>query len=353
MKSWPNVEDVEIIVRPHHAWIVNILPLVSVDEEMQIARTAIDATYAMNRLQFLNETESCWVENVVEELDEPGEWVLNTMEGKLYRWPRGDSPVMAPQLTEYIRVEGEIDKMGPKDVPVRNLFFRGLTFMHGEHYLLSDDDAGLQHDWDMLDNANALVRLRGTENCTIEQCRFAHSGSGAIRVDLHGQGNKISGNHIEHLGGAGVLLCGYGPGTKDANRNNLVENNHIHHTGRIYSHSPGITVWQSGENRVANNLIHHTPYTGIIISGCMTGCCTKRGRELGRTIRRHEIGDLPNKPELEDVRPYLHTHDNAIEYHEIHHAMEKLGDGNANSASATEKSRFGAIHEIHPRRSVG
>ncbi len=308
LKNWPNVEDVEIVVRPHHAWIVNVLPLVSVDEETQIARTAIDATYAMNQLHFLKETESCWVENVLEELDEPGEWVLNTKEGKLYLWPRGESPVVAPQLTELIRVEGEIDKRGPKDMPVRNLCFRGLTFMHGERYPLTEDDAGLQHDWDMHDKANALVRLRGTENCTIEQCHFAHSGSGAIRVDLHGQQNTISGNHIEHMGGAGILLCGYGPGTKDVNKNNLVYNNHIHHTGRIYSHSPGIMVWQSGENRVANNLVHHTPYTGIIISGCMTDFFTKQtAGNLVRTIRRHEIGELAEEPELEDVRPYLHT----------------------------------------------
>ena len=33
-------------------------------------------------------------------------------------------------------------------------------------------------------------------------------------------------------------------------------------------------------------------------------------------------------PTIDDVRPYLHSHDNLIEYNEIHHAMEKLGDGN-------------------------
>ena len=27
LKSWSNIEDVEIVVRPHHAWILNILPL--------------------------------------------------------------------------------------------------------------------------------------------------------------------------------------------------------------------------------------------------------------------------------------------------------------------------------------
>ena len=322
LKNWPNVEDVDILVRPTRAWVMNVLPLVSIDEEAGIARTAIPATYGMNKY-------GCWVENVLEELDQPGEWVLNSKEGKVYLWPRGESPVMAPQLIEFIRVEGEVDRQGPKDIPVRNVCFRGLTFIHGERYTLAQDDAGLQHDWDMLDKPNALVRLRGAENCVVEQCHFLHSGSGAIRVDLHGIENEISGNHIEHMGGGGILLCGYGPGTKDVNKGNLVNNNHIHHVGEIYWHSPGIYVCQSGENRVANNLIHHTNYTALIVSGIVTRFFVQPDkRESVRTIRWHEIGRLPANPTLGDVRRYLHTRNNLIELNEIHHAMQILGDGN-------------------------
>ena len=351
LKNWPNLEDVEIVVRPLQAWIVNILPLASVDEESQVARTGIPATYAMNELRFLKGTESCWVENVLEALDEPGEWVLNTKEGKLYLWPRGKSPVVAPQLLELIRVEGAIDKTGPKDMPVRNLCFRGLTFMHGERYTLTEDDAGLQHDWEMFDKATAMVRLRGAENCVIEECDFTQSGGAAIRVDLYGQENRIVGNHIEHIGGTGVLLCGYGPGTKDVNKKDIVYNNHIHHTGEIYSHSPGIMVWQSGENRIANNLIHNTPYTGIIISGVMTDFFSRddNNRELARTIRWNEMGGGPGKRTLEQVRPFLHTHDNLIEYNEIHQAMEMLGDGNAiyiRGAGAGNVIRRNYVHHL-------
>ncbi len=349
IKDWSNLEDVEVIVRPHHAWISNVLPLESVDEEKQQAHTAVAATYAMNRLHFLKTTESCWVENVLEELDEPGEWVLNTEEGKVYLWPRSESPVLAPQLIELIRVEGDIDKQGAYDVPVRNLRFRGLSFRHGDRYTLAEGDAGLQHDWDLLDKGNALVRFRGTENCVIEECHFAHSGSGAIRVDLYGQNNRISGNHIEQLGGGGILLCGYGPGTNDVSRNNLIYNNHIHHLGRIYLHSPGIMLWQTGENRVANNLIHHMPYSGMIVSGCMTHFFGRNGRELSRTIRRSEINNLPKDPTLEDVRPYLHTHDNLIEYNEIHNVMERMGDGNGiyiRGAGAGNVIRRNYIHHL-------
>ena len=350
LKNWSNIADVEIIVRPHHAWISNILPLESVDEQAGMARTSIQATYAMNALHFLKTTENCWVENVLDELDEPGEWALNTQEGKVYLWPRNQTPVLAPRLLELIRVEGNVDIDGPNDIPVRNLVFRGLTFMHGERYTLTEDDAGLQHDWDILDKANALARLRGTENITIERCHFTHSGSGAIRVDLHGMENTISGNHIEQMGGAGIVLCGYGPGTKDVNRKNLVYNNRIHHIGKIYIHSPGIFLWQSGENRVANNLIHNTPYCGMIVSGCMTHFFERAdNRELVRTIRWHEVGGGPSRKTDAETLPYKHSHDNMIEYNEIHHVMEKMGDGNGiyvRGAGSDNVLRRNYIHHL-------
>jgi hypothetical protein len=334
LRNWPNLEDVEIVVRPHHAWIVNILPLASVNATTGTATTAIPATYGMNGLHFLPGTDSVWMENVIDALDEPGEWALDSRAGRLYLWPRADSPpkgITAPRLREYLRVEGRIDKEGPTDVPVRNLRFRGLTFTRGESYRVAEDDQGLQHDWEMHDKANALIRLRGAEDCVIEQCRFVNSGGGAIRVDLLGRNNRIQNNHIEHIGATGILLCGYGPGTKDVNHHNLVLNNHIHHVGETYAHAPGIMVWQSGENRIANNLIHHTPYSGIIVSGVMTHFFSRNsaGRELVRTIRWHEVGRSNRRGfTLEQVRPFLHSHDNVIEYNEIHHAMEQLGDGN-------------------------
>ena len=329
LKNWRNLEDVELVVRPHHAWVVNILPLKSVDEKAGIAHTTIDASYLLNPLHFLPDLDSCWVENALEALDEPGEWVLNTRENKLYLWPRGQSVVLYPQLKELIRVEGDVDVNGPKDAPVRNLRFVGLTFMHGERYSILEDDKGLQHDWDLHDKANAMLRFRGAENCAVQDCYFGHSGGGAIRFDLYAQKNQIVGNRIKEIGGAGILLCGYGPGTKDVNHSNVVSNNHISNTGQVYAHSPGIMLWQSGENRVSNNLIHHTPYAGMIVSGVITDFFHKYRREMSPTIRWHEIKGKRGKRTLEQIRPYLHTHDNFIEYNEIHHVMQQLNDGNA------------------------
>ncbi|MHC4314005.1 MAG: right-handed parallel beta-helix repeat-containing protein, partial [Planctomycetota bacterium] len=103
LKNWPNLEDVEIVIRPHHQWLVNILPLASVNEETQIAQTALAGTYRLTL--FKTSKKSCWVENVLEAIDEPGEWVLNSQEGKLYLWPRDGRPpqgIITPRLRELI-----------------------------------------------------------------------------------------------------------------------------------------------------------------------------------------------------------------------------------------------------------
>lgn len=349
IQNWKNIRDIDVVVRPHHAWIMNILPVTDIDFKNNTVMTGTNSTYAMNVLHFLRDTKSCWLENVITGLKEPGNWVYNSEEKKVYLWPRNNSKVTIPVLMEVLKIEGNINENG-EDIPVRNITIKGITFKHADTYRIDADDKGLQHDWDFLDKNNAIVRLRGTENCVVDDCHFIHTGSGAIRVDLYGQNNKITNNHIEHIGGGGILLCGYGPGNKDVNKNNLVYNNHVHHVGEIFWHSPGIFLWQSGKNRVANNLIHNTNYTGLIISGFITHFIEKKkGRELVSTIRRSEIASIPENPTIDFVRPYLHTNDNVIEYNEIHHVMEKMGDGNAiyiRGAGSNNVIRYNYIHDL-------
>jgi len=345
LKNWSNLEDIEILVCPV-PWTMNILPLESVDEDSCVARTSIEMTAPAGRPEDF--TESVWVENAIDFLDERGEWVLNTRERKIYLWPEGDSPgdnIVAPCLKEFIRVEGNIDFEGPIDKPVRNLVFRGLTFTHGERDLWDKDHKGwgLQHDWEKYDRATALVRFRGAENCAIEECHFKNSGGAAIRLDLYCQKNRIVRNLIEHIGGMGILLCGYGPGTKDVNRYNEIVNNHIHHCGEIYWHSHAIMVWQSGHNRIAHNCIHHVPRKAICISGVRVPSFEEGDfAESAKTIRWKEIGEdfLKRKfwtrvVERTEWRrwdrfvPYLHARNNIVEYNEIYRVLEKLGDGGA------------------------
>ncbi len=382
IKNWSNLKDVEIIVRRLH-FTITILSLESVDEENLVARTDIHNygklhTITNQRPQAISEGEpAVWVENTLEALDCPGEWVLDSKKGKLYLWPYDDQPgdnIFAPCLTELIRVEGTIDFEGPEDKPVRGIVFKDLGFTQADRGKVKIDDKSIQHDWEMIDKADALLRFRGAENCVVEACKFYNSGGSAIRLDLHCQNNRIYNNEINHLGGAGILLIGYGPGIKDVNKKNEVVNNHIHHNGEIYWHSHGIVLWQSGENHVAHNTIHNMPRKAICVTGVRPQFFDPDDeflkhahppfRENAPSIRWYEIEDsaacterAASMPwgrvdvwEWPEITPYLHTRNNIVEYNEIYRVGEIMGDGSAlNISGAGEGNiiRRNYLHDIY------
>ena len=378
VKNWDNLEDVELVIRFGYA--MAILPLESVDEEWRIAKTAAQSGYVLKATGgFVNTGETiASIENVPEGLTYPGEWVLNSREKKLYLWPVGDEPgdeIFAPSLMELVRVEGDIDIEGPTDTPVRGIVFEGISFTQGDRYVVSDDDMSIQHDWAMIDQGHGLLRLRGAEECRIENCRFFNSGGEAIRLDLHCQRNVITRNEIDHLGCSGILLLGYGPGTKDVNKHNEIVNNHLHHLGEIFWHSHGIILHQSAENRVAHNYIHHMPRKAICLCGVRPQFFIPEEaynvlnmRECAPCIRWHEIEDpeavqkdardskVRNVIDWPLVTQYLHTRDNVVEYNEVYRANQVFVDGatiNVSGAGEGNIIRRNYVHHIFNPRIAG
>jgi hypothetical protein len=363
VRNWPNLPDVDLMIRPNYGWVLNPLPLESVDEKSGMARTAIPASYPMIRIRWglrdVNSRGTAWIENTLDALDEPGEWVLDSRARKLWLWPRGDRPeaVEAPQLTELVRVEGQIDFDGPRDRPARGLVFRGLSFTRADRWPWEKERIGstLQHDWDHYDRPTAMLRVRGAEDVTIERCRFFESGGGAVRADLHAQRIRVTDSVVEHIGGTGVLLAGYGPGAKDVNHHNEILRNHIHHVGEILWHSPAVYCWQSGENRVAWNLVHDTNYTAIMVSGRISW--NREGRGDGwRTIRWQEVEAAAGQAAMPaagkrvewSVRErFLHGRNNIVERNEIHDVMQKLWDGNGIYVSGTGRGNRVRENFIH------
>ncbi len=357
----------EIRVVPNYPWVMNLLPLADIDAASNVATTSVPATYALGRVAFGHFPDgTCWLENAVECIDHPGEWVLDASSKRIYLWPRGARPsehIVAPKLSELLRVEGKINYDGPTDAPVRGLILRGLTFTHADHWRWRPDKTGwgLQHDWEMFDKPTAMLRFRGAADCRVERCVFANSAAAAIRCDLHAQKIRIAHNHIHHVGGVGVLLAGYGPGTKDVNHHNAVVDNHIHHVGEVLWHAPGIFAWQSGHNRIAHNHVHHTSYTGIVVSGRISWSRQGHG-ECGKTVRWDEIDQATGNASRErdwgrgrpiagwqQREPFMHGRHNVVEYNDIHHCMRILGDGNGIYISGTggaNRVQFNCIHDV-------
>lgn len=336
IKDWSNIEDVEVFFNGV-PWTQNIAALESVNMKKNVAMLQ----YAGNTPPSTTPKpyNPTYIENIIDVLDVPGEWCVNTKTRKIYYWPINDTPskqIEVPTLIEFFRVEGKIDYEGAKDIPAKNIHFKGLTFTKGDRYSWwkGHKGYGIQHDWDKFDYGNSLVRFRGAEDCSVNDCSFINSGNSAIRLDLYAQNISIENSLIDRVGHMGILLCGYGPGTKDVNKNNRIVNNLIRRTGEVIYHGHAIFVWQSGSNYIANNHIREVPRKAIGICG-VRGAIFQNGKDIdwdeaAKTIRWKELKHqkyTKGNATQEKILPYLHARNNVVENNYVYRSRTKIGDG--------------------------
>ena len=343
----PDLHEAECLIIPGFQWTMNILPVQNVDFDSNIAHLAKPCTYLI-WVPHCAPDGSIWLENSLSVL-ELGTWVFHRETARLYYCPKGDAPeegLEAPLLTEFIRVEGSNDEtLGPDDEavrlrPVRQVHFEGITFTHsGRFRFHGRTGKGIQHDWVMHDAPSCMLRFRHVQESSVTRCRFVEAGAGGVRLDLASGWNTIADCEFAHLGGCGVVLCGYGLSRNYLNRNNSVLRNHLHHLGLFYWHCPAIFIWQSGNNTIADNELHDLPYTGIVCSGRTMYDRNGEG-EYSRTIDWASVERQCGKGYIMPPwyaggltdwwrrEPLMHSRDNLIEYNRIRDVMQIMGDGN-------------------------
>jgi hypothetical protein len=352
IKNWDHIQDMELAIMPTCDWTFYNLPLQKVDETSFVVKTAFSGSYGLGAQQkkTWDGENTAWFANCPEGMLEEGNWYVSQSENRVYLVLSGDTPpsdITMPALQEYFKVEGIVGKDLKEDTPVRYLNFIGLVFANGERDTWDENHLKnhIQHEWERYDHGDALLRLRGAENCVVSGCQFVNSGGTGVRLDLHCQNITVENSAFHRLGGCGILLCGYGIGYKDVNKNNLIRNNHISFIGEAYRHSSAITIFQSGENLVANNTIQHTPYNGITITGPRS--LSVSFIESGGTA----LIDLPESKSSDwDVRfEVLHSRNNLVKNNDISYCVEFLGDGNAVYLSGCGENnilRHNYIHDI-------
>ena len=175
--------------------------------------------------------------NVLEELDEPGEWYLDRGSGILYFWPPADlagAEIFFPQLAEPMLVMQE----------TRHVLVRRITF---------------EAAWD-----KAVVIESGSDN-EIAGCTIRNFGA-RVAVVIGGTRNGIRSSDLYEVAGAGIELGG-GDRTNLTPGNNRAVNNDIHRTGRVYRTYHGAFRLEGVGNRIAHCWIHDLPHQGIGYKG--------------------------------------------------------------------------------------
>jgi hypothetical protein len=175
--------------------------------------------------------------NILEELDEPGEWYLDRKHGVLYFWPPAsqtnrtvtvsllDAPLVSIENSSYIMIQG-----------IRFEYSRGSG-----------------------------ITIIGSSHNMVAGCTFRGLGADAVKID-GGIENGVQSCDISEVALGGVLLNGGDRKTLKPGGNYAV-NNHIHHYSNWLRTGQYAIVVDGVGNRVAHNLIHDAPHEGIYLKG--------------------------------------------------------------------------------------
>ena len=217
-----------------------------------------------------------WVEGVRSELDEPGEWFLDTATGKLHYMPEaGVDPntlvFIAPYLNRIVNVKGDVNA----GTHVAHVHFDGLEFRH-TGFTLGHIEARVHTD--------TAIMFENTNDSSVRNCRFENIGGYALWLHLDSQRNHFDSNSVRHSGGGGVLMTGarlaymddtkiYTPGDAAAKVFpilNHVTRNTVEHCGKIRYYGGGVhmdsrpfSMSMSPGNRVANNDFNDLSRNGV------------------------------------------------------------------------------------------
>jgi hypothetical protein len=178
--------------------------------------------------------------NLLEELDQPGEYYIDRKAGRLYFWPP-ETP--APLETQEVMLS-LLDRPLITLSDVSHVTIRGLILE--------------------CTRGDGVV-IRGGESNRVAGCAIRLIGDSGVRVD-GGRGHAIVSCDIEDTGDGGVSLSGGDRQTLEPG-GQVVENCHFQRQGRWSKcYVPAVAVNGVGQ-RVSHNLIHDHPHCAILFGG--------------------------------------------------------------------------------------
>lgn len=290
--SWVSHENIWISGYFRRGWAEDAIELAEIDTVNRIFRTKEASLYGF---ESGHKFSQWYVYNILEEVDEPGEYYIDRHAGKLYLYPKEDIETIALSMLEkpMFSLKG-----------ASNIHIKGLTFTCSR---------------------GMGIYMEGTHNILIANCTFKNLGIVGVCLGkgiapfeqlLHeGKGKAASemiGSYLQHVYADPLF-------NRDAGTNNGIVNCNIFNTGAGGIHLSGgdRLSLQAGNNYVENcsihdfNRIEKSYRAGIDISG------------VGNRISNCEIYNAPSMAIL------MRGNNHMFEYNEIHHVCQEVHDQGA------------------------
>ena len=231
-RRWQDTNDLWVHGYWSYDWANSYEKIAALDLEQRLVKTA-----PPHGIFGFREGQRFYFLNVLEELDQPGEWFLDRQTGLLYFWP----PAAGKAREILVSL---LDQPLLKLTGASNVTFRGFIFE--------------------ATRANA-VEIRGGTSNRIAGCVLRNIGNAAVIIE-GGTGHGVAGCDIFDTGDGGVVMEGGDRQTLTPGAH-FVENCHFQRQGRWSKcYVPAIRMTGVGL-RASHNLIHDLPHCAILFLG--------------------------------------------------------------------------------------
>ncbi len=294
LQRWAGAQDAWAFGYWFHDWAEEQLPVAAVDTGAGTLHLGLPHRYG------LKAGARFYLTNLLEELDQPGEYHLEAATARLYLWPP------AGEVGEIL-----VSTLGGALIEIEDcdsMRIEGLVFAASR--------------------GSGLV-ARNVHHLTVRDCDFRLLGNhGAV---IHGTSNQVVDCHFEDTGASAISINGGDRNSLQA-AHNLVQGNRIHSFGRIWrTYQPGVQVGGVGQ-QIRHNEIYDAPHSAIIFSGndhrieaneihhvlqetgdCGAIYCGRDWTMFGNVIRHNFIHDLSGSADRWQNAIYLDDMASGIE----------------------------------------
>lgn len=231
-KGWINDGNIWIHGYWAYDWANSYERIAELDPERGFIRTI--APYG--HYGYAKGQRICFI-NILEELDQPGEWFIDQKSGKLYFWPPlpiGSGEVLLSMMEQpFIRIK-----------ETNHLIFKNIEFEA---------------------TRGTAIEISGGEGNLVTGCKIRNTGNWGVILS-EGTGNGVQSCDILDTGDGGVSMTGGDRQTLTPG-NHFVENCHFQRQGRWSKcYVPAVLMTGVGL-RVSHNLIHDHPHCAILFTG--------------------------------------------------------------------------------------
>jgi len=151
-----------------------------------------------------------YVENVMEELDAPGEWYFDKVTKKLYVFWNATAGTPPPTDGSVVAIAdgawGILNVTATQAAPITGLSINGVGFRDTAHVFFAPHSIPSGGDWALA--RLAALQLEGTEGASVDSCVFERLDGMAVLLSGYNRNTRLTRNSFKWIGDSAMVSWG-------------------------------------------------------------------------------------------------------------------------------------------------